>query len=178
MPIILPPFRCCCCVSCRGAGGPAVSPGGRPPGGGDEGPGGFITGPTGTGPTGGEVSNSGQPLLIPRLSGAPVPGETWGARLRSLQKRNPSPVWVGSYCGVDRDCVPDERLNGTYNEALAAAVAWTRRSPYRFVEIREGRGGALLTQMGPEAVGSPGTLLRADQPLVLRLTDYLTGTLL
>ena len=78
----------------------------------------------------------------------------------------PSPVWVESYCGSDRDCVPDSRFVDSYETAKNGARAWLSRDPSRYVILREKPGGYAFEQFGPE--GGPraaplATVTRAGQ---------------
>lgn len=98
-----------------------------------------------------EIDRQIRELVAPR-SALAVGGLVAVSRAELLQAgpKEAVPVWVQSRCGVDRDCVPDDRAQPSYEAAVAGADAWLAKDPSRFVEIFDKPGGGLLAKLGPQ----------------------------
>jgi hypothetical protein len=80
----------------------------------------------------------------------PTSGEKYRvppALYQLLTRAGKIPVFVQSRCGRDRDCISDDRVMGSYNEAVRFAYVWNSHQNGRYVDIFSEPGRDLLAHV-------------------------------
>lgn len=137
MGLALPVFSRSCCCCCGEGGGDEFT---------DEN--GLFLGilPAAPPPEGSTVAPPSDPLAWRRNPLAGVRSRVPYKLYKALSAYQTDPVRVLSLCGADRDCVPDERIMGSFAEAERGAKVWIRKGNGRSVKIFAHPAGFLMAE--------------------------------